>query len=307
MILQLFFFRFLVFATVQAFPLDSDTEKISPGDASYANAKKCDAKLTWYRDTTKKLQDLYGKYYKEYQNFKKTNNPNVSEIETMHSEYEEMIMNALHRYETDSEKIYKISDDSARLVFCQKEINWFKVLDQNLTRMGTNIKTDVLNVLDVLGVSKETRDSLDETLGRIVNFLFIIDMSKNIFKDVRSLFDEVRVVTEAGISLEKIYKVNPDGEVIEKAKEIDENYREVFESKNEIMLNNEINELADEERITKAKSRVADNEEWNINEEEVLGNGIEDDNIFEKPKEEPHEFKRPLEKSKSFEIKRFPG
>ncbi|XP_058796291.1 uncharacterized protein LOC131667104 [Phymastichus coffea] len=259
MVFKLFICGLLSTTVIQAFPL----EPVTTADELYQDkASKCDKKLSWYRNTTEKIQELFEKHYNEYKNFKKTNNLNEGNLTVEYRDFEEKVTEALDRYHKDIKKLCYIRDEATHMVFCAKEIQWFRLMDQNLTKMATNIKTNVLHVLDTVGVSKETRDKFDQNLSRIVNFLFIIDIAKNLLLDVNSLATRALVKTVQGIPLQKSNPLETNDQPVEEAKEIDEEYREVLEDTEEDrMLNDDVANLEDDTRIHAAEERIKMEEE----------------------------------------------
>ncbi|XP_058796383.1 uncharacterized protein LOC131667155 isoform X2 [Phymastichus coffea] len=258
-----------------AFPF----EPVTTADELYKDkAIACDKKLQWYRNTTEKVQQLFEKHYNEYKHFKKSNNLNEDHVATEYRDFERKVKEALDRYHNDASKIYNFSDETARLAFCAKEIQWFRLMDQNLTKIAVNIKKDVLNALDAIGVPKDMKDHLDETLSRIVNFLFIIDMSKNIFKDMYTLFGEATVSARDGIALEHVYQINTDDGLVEEAREMDEEYKEILdETKDQQMIDDQLKMLEDDTNIYIAEEEAFERERENLNELERRASGIEEE------------------------------
>lgn len=149
---------------------------------------------------------------------------------------------------------------------CIKEINWFKLMDHNLAGIADNMRSDVSKVLEAAGVPKETRDSIDATLSRVVNFLMIIDMTKNTFKDLGHLINDLNkktVKTVDGLKVEKENEIDLDGDIEYGDDALDMDSEKIEED----ILNKNVNDLADKSEIEEAELKAE--ERLKYNEEEI--------------------------------------
>lgn len=178
-------------------------------------------------------------------------------------------------------------------ISCGKQLDWQKLLNHNLTGVAKNMKSDILNIADRLGVPENIKDDLDKTLGRVVNFLFIIDMTKNTFKDMGSLVKTAYDKTDEYISKKRAKRAKAKAEAeakkeeekVENAEDYDEKLLdENAELEND--LTHVVDDLGNHDEIIDAEMRAEERireQQMEMRQEETneIEEGYEAEHFFE--------------------------
>lgn len=137
----------------------------------------------------------------------------------------------------------------------------YTLLNTNLTSIASDLKSNVLNLLDHVGVSKDVKNNFDKTLSRLVNFLFIIDLSKNLYKDVASLVRRSWKAAKDRIALEEEWKINSNNK-LEPAQDVvpdyDDNAFEVEDNDLEKIIKENYYHLENDEDVKAAEEVAAE-------------------------------------------------
>lgn len=154
---------------------------------------------------------------------------------------------------------------------CQIFIQNYRNTSANLTESAKNLKTNVLNITSHSETSKESHDVLDKALSRTVNFLFLTDISKNLFRNASGLAKQSAKIVEDEIALEKEWKIQPNGELVpvENSGQ-DYDATDLVDKETEDKINKAMKDLDDDLDVKKAEEKAA---QW---ERDQMG----DDGIF---------------------------
>lgn len=145
----------------------------------------------------------------------------------------------------------------------------------NLTKISIHVKSDVPIILNQLGVPKSTVDNFDKYLSRVVNFLFLIHLSMNLYKDTKPLLKKVFKLTDDKVELEKEYTLKSDKlEPVKYEFRQAADYQEEFKGDNNKMENEieqNFKELEDNTKVDAAEESAKEElqEEFEESENEI--------------------------------------